>query len=79
VGGVAADGLPERHWFVSHLVLITENMGIETWEQMKSLIRVIIWHEILCNRPHHILWREVEERRKDLQDVESSSSERDLV
>jgi hypothetical protein len=65
VGGVAADGLPERQWFVSHLIHFADSMGIESWEEMKSRIRVVIWHEILCDRPHHKLWREVEARRKE--------------
>lgn len=58
-GGVAALGSPERRWFVSHLADMTDEMGIETWEEMKANVSRGIWHETLCARRHRMLWDEV--------------------
>lgn len=66
VGGVAADGSPERGWFVSHLVDMTENLGIQCWKEMKSKISSVAWHEILCENVHRRLWEEVKRKRDEL-------------
>ena len=65
-GGVAALNLPERIWFVSHIRDMTEAVEIETWDQMKSRLRRIIWHEILCSRSHERLWLEVSQMKKSV-------------
>ncbi|EPE27424.1 Zn2/Cys6 DNA-binding protein [Glarea lozoyensis ATCC 20868] len=70
VGGVTADGLPERVWFVSHLVRNVENLELKTWEEAKDHIRRVIWHEALCERTHYKLWQEVELRRDELLELE---------
>ncbi|TVY84873.1 hypothetical protein LSUE1_G000681 [Lachnellula suecica] len=67
-GAVAADKMPERLWFVGHLVEMTEEMGIRTWEEMKALVSRVIWHERLHSRPYVQLWGEIEEKRKESSD-----------
>lgn len=56
VGAITSFGLPERRWFVSHLREITDEMGMETWEDMKVCLRQGIWHEKLCEGPYRALW-----------------------
>jgi len=62
-GGVASLNMPERTWFVSHLAEMTEQMGIETWEEMKGNVSRGNWHERLCGRVHKKLWNEVAARK----------------
>jgi hypothetical protein len=65
VGGVAADGSPERRWFVSHLVDLTEDLGIQCWKEMKGNISSVVWHEILCEHVHRRFWEEVKKKRDE--------------
>lgn len=66
-GGVSATDMSERAWFVSHLVEMTEEMDIGSWEAMKSHVRRVIWHERLCENSHRKLWEEVMAKRKELE------------
>ncbi|PQE29651.1 C6 transcription factor protein [Rutstroemia sp. NJR-2017a BBW] len=66
VGGVAADGSPERRWFVSHLGDLTEDLGIQCWKEMKGNISSVVWHEILCENIHRRLWEEVKRKRDEV-------------
>lgn len=70
VGGVSAANMPERAWFVSHLVEMTDEMNIDSWENMKSHVRQVIWHERLCENSHRKLWEEVTAKRKELELLE---------
>jgi hypothetical protein len=64
VGGVSALDVPERKWFVSHLADMTDEMGIENWEDMKAHVSRVIWHERLAGRSYRKLWEEVDARRR---------------
>jgi hypothetical protein len=66
VGGVSALNMPERAWFVSHLAEMTEDMGIENWDEMKACVSRGIWHERLVGKSHKNLWNEVEGKRRVL-------------
>ncbi|PQE30907.1 C6 zinc finger domain-containing protein [Rutstroemia sp. NJR-2017a WRK4] len=66
VGGVAADGSPERRWFMSHLGDLTEDLGIQCWKEMKGNISSVVWHEILCENIHRRLWEEVKRKRDEV-------------
>lgn len=68
VSGVSAAQTAERAWFVSHIVELTDEMQISTWEDMKSYICRVIWHELLCAKSHRKLWEEVTSKRKELND-----------
>jgi hypothetical protein len=60
VGGVASANMPERVWFVGHLVEMTREVGIERWEEMKVCVnRGGIWHERLYGRAMKELWDEI--------------------
>lgn len=75
VGGVAAFNMPERAWFVSHLADMTEEMGIESWEQMKACVSRCIWHERLLGKKHEKLWDEIVTKRRMLNGIEEQSDE----
>ena len=68
-GAVAADKMPERNWFVGHLAEMTDGMEIRTWDQMKSFVSRVIWHERLCTGPYTKLWREIEQKVKESGDI----------
>lgn len=36
VGGVAAESMPERSWFVGHLVVVVAALSIRTWDEMRQ-------------------------------------------
>jgi hypothetical protein len=66
VGGVCSLNMPERTWFVNHLVEMTEEMGIQSWETWKASVTRCIWHERLYVRAYRKLWEEVAAKRGDL-------------
>lgn len=65
-GAVAAKDMPERKWFVGHLVVMTEEMGVESWEAWRELVSRIVWHEKLCGGKYRAVWEEVEAKRREL-------------
>lgn len=64
VGGVSADGMIERTWFVGHLVAVTKELGLDDWHAVKSVLIRVIWHEKLCEMRHRKLWDEFDVRRR---------------
>lgn len=67
-GGVAAGGMPERKWFVGHLVEMNEDLGINDWETWKGYLRSIVWHDNLCGPKYKTLWEEVEKKRQEFEE-----------
>jgi hypothetical protein len=74
VGAAEADSrMPEHDWFVGHLVVVVNELGIETWEGPAGLRNVLIrfvWHDIFCEGPLREVWEEVSERREVLRLLE---------
>lgn len=68
VGGVSSLNMPERTWFVNHLVEMTGEMEIGCWETWKASVSRCIWHERLYVRAYRKLWDEVAAKRGDLVD-----------
>jgi hypothetical protein len=66
VGGVSSTGMPERSWFVNHLVEMSGEMGITSWEGWKGSVSRCIWHERLYVRAYRKLWEKVASKRGDL-------------
>lgn len=64
-GAVAADKMPERAWFLGHLVEMTEEMKIITWDDLKTFVGRVIWHERLNTMAYTKLWGEIERKRKE--------------
>ena len=67
-GGVAAAGMPERKWFVGHLVEVIQQMDIHDWESWRAHLICIVWHENLCGRKYRALWEEIDGKRKEVED-----------
>ncbi|PVH89119.1 hypothetical protein DL98DRAFT_96548 [Cadophora sp. DSE1049] len=67
-GGVVAAGMPERKWFVGHLVEIVQQMGVNDLETWKMYLKCIVWHENLCGRNYRALWEEVDGKRKEFEE-----------
>jgi len=65
-GAVAADNMPERSWFVGHLVEMIEVMEVGNWQEMKGLVSRVIWHERLNTRTYTKLWGEIEQQRRGI-------------
>jgi hypothetical protein len=65
-GAVAASSVPERSWVTGHLVQLTEELGIDSWETWKGELRRVMWHELLCAPKYRLLWEEVDGKRKVL-------------
>jgi hypothetical protein len=43
MGAIAAIGLPERRWFLSHIQTLSAHMGIAKWEEMKEILQLFLW------------------------------------
>lgn len=72
VGAAEADHcMPERDWFINHLLVVVIEVGIEDWERMRSVLVRFVWHDIFCEGPFGEVWREVEERREVLRGLEN--------
>jgi hypothetical protein len=66
-GGVSALGTPERSWFVKYLVTVVGDLGLERWEDVRVVLKKVIWHEILCERSYSGLWEEARAWKEDLE------------
>lgn len=65
MGGVGASDLPQRQWFAGHLAFLAVDMGLKSWEEMRSQLIKVIWHQRLCEDPHRKLWTEVVQKQRD--------------
>jgi hypothetical protein len=60
VGGATAYKMPEREWFVDHLVVVTATMELQSWEEMRSCLQKVLWIDTHLDRPFKKLWDEVQ-------------------
>lgn len=44
VGGITAHSMPERNWFVGHLVVIITDLQIQDWETMRGFMVQLAMH-----------------------------------
>jgi hypothetical protein len=58
VGGVQALELPEKEWFIAHLVVVAENLGLQSWDDMKFALEGIIWVDAFRGKAFQQLWEE---------------------
>ena len=71
VGGTADLGQAERKWFVGQLADVTMDMAVTTWQEMRSKLRQVIWHDHQDEEQHRKLWEEVDTRRKEEQELQA--------
>jgi len=74
VGAAEADRrMPEHDWFIGHLVVVVNEVGIEEWDGpggMRSVLIRFVWHDLFCEWPLRKVWDEVKERREVLRVLE---------
>jgi hypothetical protein len=59
VGGVSAYQMPERNWFVGHLVAVTQGLEIISWDEMRSSLKTVMSYAIFCEDSFRSVWNEV--------------------
>ena len=70
VGGITAHSMPERKWFVGHLVVAVTDLGIESWETMRQNLVKLAFHDNFCDISFNELWVEVRQKQDALSSVE---------
>lgn len=59
VGGITAHSMPERSWFVGHLVVVVSDLDIRTWDDMRRHLVQLAFHDNFCDISFKKLWIEV--------------------
>ena len=72
VGGVSAFAMPERSWYVGHLVVVTTDLDIESWEEMKRYLIKVMELAVFCEESFSLLWDEVAAKKENLRLDESA-------
>lgn len=67
VGGVSAVYMPERDWFVRHLVATANDLGLDEWKDVRPALTFLMTHAVFCENAFLDLWLDVEKKRKQLQ------------
>jgi hypothetical protein len=58
LGGIAALGTPERHWFASQLAWIVRRLDIDDWEGVEDILGSFLWLDSACGQGGRLLWSE---------------------
>ena len=66
VGGITAHSMPERLWFVGHLVVVVGDLAIHNWEEMRQYLVKLAFHDNFCDISFHALWDEVRQKQAAL-------------
>jgi hypothetical protein len=75
VGGITAHSMPERFWFVGHLVVAITDMRIKSWETMRRNLVKLAFHDNFCDKSFHALWDEVRHKQEELSLDEAADDE----
>ena len=59
VGGTCPYGPAQHKWFISQLADTATDLDIHAWEDMKTSLKQVIWHEYQDDKQHKELWDEV--------------------
>ncbi|KAK4495178.1 hypothetical protein PRZ48_013505 [Zasmidium cellare] len=68
VAGITAHSMPERAWFVGHLVVVVQDLEIKSWETFRSNLVKLAFHDNFCDVSFQMLWEEVR-RKQDALDL----------
>jgi hypothetical protein len=64
VGGITAHSMiPERSWYIGHLVVVTSDLDIRTWDQLRGYLVQLAFHDNFCDISFHQLWDEVRQKQ----------------
>ncbi|KAL2811836.1 hypothetical protein BJX63DRAFT_265180 [Aspergillus granulosus] len=59
LGGIAASGVHEREWFVDELKYFAAEHGFPMWNDIRVMLRSVLWFDGACNSAGEQLWSEV--------------------
>jgi hypothetical protein len=62
VGAVSACQMPERNWFIGHIIGAVTDLDITNWEEMRSGLEGVMTHAVFCDNSFALVWSEVVER-----------------
>lgn len=66
IGAVCALNLPERAWFVSHLVVMLDELQLEGWDETKIALTHVMWHAVFCESSFQDVWVDIEQARETI-------------
>ena len=66
VGGITAHSMPERAWFVGHLVVVVTDLEILDWPSMRRHLVHLAFHDNFCDISFNALWEEVHRKQQVL-------------
>jgi hypothetical protein len=58
VGGVSALQMPERNFFVGHLAVVTADLGISSWDVMRTTLIRVMQYAVFCEDSFRTVWDE---------------------
>lgn len=60
LGGIAAENISERLWFVTALGHTARQNRIACWDDLRSALGAMLWSDAACEQPGKMLWVDVE-------------------
>ena len=66
VGGITAHSMPERAWYVGHLVVVITDLRIQSWEVMRQNLIKLAFHDNFCDISFNALWKEAKQKQEAL-------------
>jgi hypothetical protein len=59
IGGIWAERMPERPWFIDRLRRLLELEGVYRWHELKSVVMSFLWMSSICDEGGMTLWEDV--------------------
>jgi hypothetical protein len=59
LGGIAATGTHNREWFVAELKQLALLHRLNTWDDLKPILKTVLWLDCACDSAGKKLWNEV--------------------
>ena len=56
IGGWAAEGRLDRHWYSIHVAWLSAQMELESWDQARSILTEYCFVDFICENPCRKLW-----------------------
>lgn len=59
MGGIAANGTPDRKWYVRNLAALSRALDLSEWNDVAEELENWLWLESACDAGGRLLWMEV--------------------
>jgi hypothetical protein len=66
VGGIQAVDTIERRWFMGYIVILMNDLNLDSRSAATAALHEVIWHERFCELPFEILWGEALSMQQNL-------------